>query len=491
MIDTAFAQLRLAASLLFGIPFSPDSLERLVAALRETRHEFGSIGAEGAEMVQGPPLDDAARGEMQFRRFRAQATRAARETAYYRQVFDQLGLDPARMTADDLIRVPLTRKEAVRANPDSFVRHSARPYLRCTTTGTTGTPTSIYFSSYEMRVYFAFTAIGSFFSGDITDEDIVQISTSARGTLGNVCLAGACAHLGAITYLAGVVDPIQALALLADERHLPGKRARTSILYTYPSYLGQLIETGLRLGYKPTDFGLRRILAGGEVVTAGLRARSAALFGDVLFSGGYGMTEIWPFGGTECPDGHLHFEPTQGLLEVLDPATRQPAAPGALGTIVATPLPPYRETTLVLRYQTEDAVRQLATPPTCRLRHHPACGPILGKLRLAVRHADGGTFPRDILEAVEAEEAVPLPGRCGFWAVPGGVAVEVVVRDDTPAVRAAIGQRLEAQGVPLRELHLYTDLAQLQHPLPLRGDLREQAFALSPLPDLLAPVEDR
>jgi phenylacetate-coenzyme A ligase PaaK-like adenylate-forming protein len=39
----------------------------------------------------------------------------------------------------------------------------------------------------------------------------------------------------------------------------------------YPSYLGQLVEEAKRLGYGPGDFGLERIMAGGEVVTAGLK----------------------------------------------------------------------------------------------------------------------------------------------------------------------------------------------------------------------------
>ena len=54
----------------------------------------------------------------------------------------------------------------------------------------------------------------------------------------------------------------------------------------------------------------------------------------------------------------LPFEPVHGLLEVLDPETRRPAGPGEVGTLVATPFPPFRETTILLRYDTQDVVRQ-------------------------------------------------------------------------------------------------------------------------------------
>ena len=81
----------------------------------------------------------------------------------------------------------------------------------------------------------------------------------------------------------------------------------------------------------------------------------------------------------------------------------------------------------------EDAVRTLEATPACRLRHLPGTGQLLGKLRLAVRRPggspDGWTFPRQVVEALERVEAVPLPARCGFWPVQGGVAVHVY---DTP-----------------------------------------------------------
>jgi hypothetical protein len=81
-----------------------------------------------------------------------------------------------------------------------------------------------------------------------------------------------------------------------------------------------------------------------------------------------------------------------------------------------------------------------------------------------------------VLEALEAVDAVPLPARCGFWAVHGGVAVEVVARADTAATRRAIERALEAHGVPVRDLRLVADRRQLRRQLPWRCDLREATF---------------
>jgi phenylacetate-coenzyme A ligase PaaK-like adenylate-forming protein len=477
MLETMFAQLRFAASVVFGIPFSTRSLDRLIDALYDTQHEFGALEPAGIDLMGGPPLDDETRREMQLRRFRTQAVRGARETAYYGRLFARLNFDPARLRHEDIQRIPLTPKEALRDESDAFVRRTAQPCYRTTTTGTTGWPTSVCFSQDELHVFVALSAIDLLLRRQVGSEDIVLISTSARATLGNTCFAGACARVGAQVSMGGLVEPAHTLALLAEKRHLAGKKPRVSVLSIYPSYLGELVDCGLRLGYRLADFSLERISVGGEIVTAGLKARCRELFGPVQFIEGYGMTEPWPFGGTRCAEGHLHFEPSHGLLEVLNPETGAPAQPDEAGTIVATPFPPFRETTIVLRYDTQDVVRPIAASLTCPLRQLPATTDIQGKLRLSIRHDEGWTFPRDVLEALEATEAVPLPARCGFWAVPGGVAVEVVARRDTPEVRSAIERGLYARGVPVRQLHVVEDRSQLQHALPLRCDLREISFS--------------
>jgi hypothetical protein len=50
--------------------------------------------ADGAELIGGPRLEDSTRKDMQLRRFRAQAKRAARETTHYHDLFSTLDIDP-------------------------------------------------------------------------------------------------------------------------------------------------------------------------------------------------------------------------------------------------------------------------------------------------------------------------------------------------------------------------------------------------------------
>jgi phenylacetate-coenzyme A ligase PaaK-like adenylate-forming protein len=476
MLETAVAQLRIAASLLLGIPFAQWSLDWLVQAACATRQEFGQLGHDGALVLDDPEIDADTRREMQFRHFRAQAKRAARETRYYEQLFVQCGLESDQLRFEDIANLPVTTKEALRDAPDDFVRRTAAPSFRAMTTGTTGQPTSVSFSNREMHAMIALATIGALSRGDLVPEDVVHIGSSARATLGNLNFAGACARVGAHFYVAGVIEPAATLSLLAEVRHLPGKKRKASVLNTYPSYLGELVSHGVAAGYRPQDFGLERIFVGGELVTAGLRTRCETLFGPVRFVETYGMTETFPFGGTACSQGHLHFSTAHGLLEIQIPDTAAPAEPGDAGNLIATPFAPFRETTILLRYDTGDVVRRLVEPPCCELRHRPAVSNLLGKRCFSVRHDHGWLYPRDVLESLEALEAVPLPARCGFWAVQRGVAVEVLVRNESANTRRLVWQSLEQRGVPVRELLLVEDSRALRQPLPRRSDLRDATF---------------
>jgi phenylacetate-CoA ligase len=479
VFTTSVAQLRFALSMGLGRPFSRWSLERMIDSMIETRREFGAISDEGTTLFGGPVLDDETRRELHLRRFRTQAVRGAQETAYYKRLFERLELDPSNLRIEEIASVPLTSKEVLREDPDAFVRKMASPCFRTTTTGTTGKPTSVYFSSYEMRTYIALFTIAGLFMGNIDESDIVQMNDSSRATLGNTCFAGACARIGAVVYLIGLIEPSHTLTFLAEEHHVPGKKPKVSYMSTYPSYLGELVEDGLRRGYRPTDFGLERIGVGGELVSEGLKERAQQLFGLVEFDEAYGMTETWPVSGQRCSEGHLHFEPTTGMVEVINPETEAPSVPGEAGSIVVTPFAPYRETTILLRYDTQDVARPIEGRVTCELHTVPATTPLLGKLRLAVQHEDGWTFPRDVLEALEGCDDVPLPARYGFWEVPGGLAVEVLARGTGSRIRRNIEARLEEHCVPVRELHLLESRDALRQPMPLRCDLKEMLFSAS------------
>jgi phenylacetate-CoA ligase len=182
-------------------------------------------------------------------------------------LFRRLDLDAAHLRWEEIGQIPPTPKAALRDQPDSFVRCNAQPTLACTMTGTTGRPTTVCLSTHELQTYIAFNAISHLVSGDITDTDIVHMATSTRAVLGNSCFAGGCLRTGALVVMGEQIDLVQTLAMLAQEHTLAGKKSRSSALLVSPSYLGEFVEMGLRLGYQPSDFGLERIATGSEILT--------------------------------------------------------------------------------------------------------------------------------------------------------------------------------------------------------------------------------
>jgi len=486
MLDVAVAQIRVALSIATGRRLNIRALDRLLDGMLATRFEFGMIGAEGAQALGGPPLDDEVRQKVALRRFRTVARRAADRTRYYSRLFTEQAIDPATMSWDDVRRLPITGRDALREEPDSFVCAGTRPVMRAITTGTTGPPTGVWYSEYELAALTGATTNHVLLRNLIRPDDIVQMCISSRAHLPVITISGTCYRIGAIVQVTGLVDPALALAQLSERRSIPGKRKRVTVLNVYPSYLGELIEHGLRGGYRPTDFDLERILIGGEIVTAGLMRRAERLFGPVEFVENYASTEMVPCGGNPCASGHLHYESSAGLHEVVALDGTGLAADGEPGSLVETPFPPYRETTLLLRYDTEDIVAPLSGPLDCEFRNLPATTHVLGKRRFALRHDDGWVFQRQVMEALEGSEAVPLPARYGNRAASAGVALEVLVRDDDPGVERAVRDQLEAHDVPVKELTLVTDPAQLSAAIPVRSDLRETSFTPAAAPALLA-----
>jgi phenylacetate-coenzyme A ligase PaaK-like adenylate-forming protein len=473
VLDTAVRQLRYGVALLRNRRVRVDDLRRMVDDILATQAELGVVGDEQRELMQGSGLDPEARATFDAKRWRTVVAKAYEETAWYRDRLDRLGLAPADLTLERRTELPPTPKQALRASPEAFVSSRSSPVFQATTTGTTGIPTSIWFSRYELDLAAGLAAVSFLLTGQVGPDDVVQICISSRALLGVGNTAAAARLVGAATVLIGMIDPAEALSRAAHPVHLPGKKRQVSVLTTHPSYLAALVAEAQRSGYRPEDFGLERIISGGEVLSDALRRRAEATFGVPVLDG-YAMTEIFPIAGIVCDEGHLHIPEDQGLVEVLDPVTNEPAAPGQVGQFVVTPYYPYRDTTLVLRLATGDLVRALPEPPTtCEFAALPATSPLLGKATLSATAGGRPVYQRDVLEVLEAEPAVPLPVRYALDPADDGVDLHVRVVEDDDGLRDRLEAAAAARGLPLRKLVLHDDDTTMPPPQFMRAWLRE------------------
>lgn len=476
MLSTAARQLQYAATVLRGGRFDVKALRATVADLRDTLDELGDPGADATELLPGgEAADPEIREAMAQRRVRQAVRHAARHTAYYSLLFDEHGIDPDRVGVDELTRVPSTPKAALRGAPAAFVSDRGEPVLMAQTTGTTGPPTVVWFSRYEMELSAALSAISYLLIGGVRSHHMAMSCVSSRATVGLIDVQQALGLIGAGFLAQGLVDPSLSLDRLAAPLHLPGKHPQITELYTVPSYLGALVQRAERDGWQAGDFGLRRVLTGAEILTEALRERAQEALGAPV-ADVYGMTELVPTTGFVCTQRHLHLAAEQAHFEVLEPDRDEPAPVGGIGELVATPYTPYRDTTMLVRYRTGDLVRRLPDEPfDCELAALPATSPIVGR----ARHYAGGPTTRQVLEVVQAERAVPLPTRHSLDGDPANPNLYVVAPGHSPRLLSRLEERATAAGLAVAQIRLVESADDLPQPCRVRADLYEHSFETS------------
>jgi phenylacetate-coenzyme A ligase PaaK-like adenylate-forming protein len=405
MFETGIRQFRLAWGMVQGRRLDPSNIARLVDDVLATLAEFGEPGGDAAELIEGPMADPKARLEVTNNSLRRTARRLAAESPFYARRFASVPADPAKLDVAGLRAIPVTVKADLIERPGDFRCADAPAYLATRTTGTTGRPAEIWLSRYEMELWPALGALASVLRGEVQPGDIMQVNISSRATAATHLAATSCRLIGAGWRSLGIVPPEASLEGMAQ--------GGATILFTCPSYLAELVTAARRAGMGAGDFRLRRMVVGGEVLSASLAREAARTFGVATVEDPYSMTEILPVTGRTCSQAHLHHDVNLGLTELIDLDTGEPAAPGMLGTLVITPYFPYRDCTPVFRYDTRDVARCLPdTSLRCELAGIPATSQILGKADQLL-HMPGGEVvaPRQLIDAIESLPAQPWPAR--------------------------------------------------------------------------------
>ena len=475
MLTTGIRQLGFAWSMLSGRGFRVRDVLALADDVRATMEEFGSPGDGAGDMLTPP--DPEIQQSLTRRRLRRTVRNAARNTPYYRHLFERTGVDPSSVTPDTIATIPPTPKEALRGMPAAFVSDRARPAVAAQTTGTTGVPTTVWFSQYELEITAATGALALMLTSGLRAEHVWANCITTR-SIAQYLMERSVPLTGAGYVPIGPVDPRVALDGLATPMHLPGKRPQITHLNATPSYLAALVKEAERGGWTAADLGLQEIHVGGEILTDALKERAGELF-DAPVIDGYSMTEIVPVAGQVCSHDHLHLPVDQGYVEVLDPVTLEPAVPGAVGSLTVTPFLSYRDTTTLLRYVTGDLVRLLpdAEKLDCEMAAVPATSRILGRV------TGSELATRDVLELLQRERALPLPTRYALDEAgsAGGPVLHVVAERASGDLLARLEGRVADLALPLGGVILVEDPVDLPMPCRVRADLREHTF--HPVPD--------
>jgi len=472
MFETGVRQFRLALGMAQGRRLNPRNVERLVEDVLATVAEFGEPGSDAAELVDGPMASPADRLEMTNNSLRRTAVRLAAQSPFYARHFSSAQVDPAKLDVAGLRAIPVTVKADLIERAADFRCTDVPACLATRTTGTTGRPAEVWLSRYEMELWSALGALGSVLRGELRPGDVMQVNLSSRSALSMNLAVSGCRLAGAGCRPLGIVSAETSLDNLAE--------GGATILLTVPSYLGKLVTAARRAGMGAGDFRLRRIVVGGEVLSPSLARAAARTFGVALVDDPYSMTEIVPVTGRPCSQGHIHHDLNLGFTELIDLDTGEPAAPGALGTLVITPYFPYRDCTPVFRYDTRDVARCLPDAPLrCELPGIPATGQILGKADHLLRLPGGETVTsRQLIEAIEALPAEPWPARYRAAASDDRIRLTLPVSAIAGLDEAEARRHFAAAGLDT-DLDLVGDdqAASLRH---TRGDMLETTFASQP-----------
>jgi phenylacetate-CoA ligase len=276
----------------------------------------------------------------------------------YRAKFDAAGLAPGDVRSlDDLLRLPFTDADDLRAGYPMPLRCVPEEELVRihASSGTTGKRKVMVYTQGDVDTWKTMMA-RCFELAGLTRRDRVQIAVGYGLWTAGAGFQIGCEHFGATALPVGPGNLEIQMQLLTDmDATCLCSTASMALL------LGEEVEKhGLR-----GKIGLKKCIFGSEAHTPKMRARFESLLGLEHSFDISGMTELYgPGAGLECAAHQgIHYWADIYILEILDPATLQPVAPGQTGEMVVTTL--CKEGAPLIRYRTHDLTRLLPGQCPC------------------------------------------------------------------------------------------------------------------------------
>lgn len=325
---------------------------------------------------------------LEFRKLRLDAINKilqhAERSPYYADVFRRIKFSGPLRSLNQLSEFPTLSKQTLRSEPRSLLTMTP-PWrtLVLNSSGTTGTPTDIYYTKkfhQESLAYFQ-ARLRDWAGVSIRDKRamfgvrrVCSIDQS-RPPFWRHCIAENLAYFS--------IYHLSPQNLPAYISHL--KQCRPQIVMGYPSALNIIAQSMIEHG---ETIQAKAAVTTSETVTAKMRENIEQAFGCRLFDQ-YGAVESTHF-VSQCEHGSYHVSPERGIVEILD--GDNPCPPGKVGRVVVTGL----ENTLqpLLRYEIGDAA-YWAEDQTCPCgRQMPILGGIDGRYEDYCETADGRRFLR-------------------------------------------------------------------------------------------------
>ncbi|NDV19395.1 AMP-binding protein [Pseudodesulfovibrio sp. JC047] len=296
-----------------------------------------------------------------------------KNSPFYRAQFDKIGLEPGDITSlDDLQKLPFTTADDLKDGyPLPLLSVPESDVVRIHgSSGTTGKRKILAYTQNDIDLWQDMFARCYELAG-LTTEDRVQICVGYGLWTAGAGFQHGCERFGAMTLPVGPGLLEIQLQMLTD--------LKSTCLCSTASMALLMGEEVQKQGLFE-QIALKKAIFGAEAHTPKMRRQFEDALGledsfDII-----GMTELYgPGAGLECQahDG-IHYWADRFILEILDPETLKPVAPGEVGEMVVTSL--QKEAAPLIRYRTHDLTRSL--PGQC------ACGVTMPRIDKIMGRSD-------------------------------------------------------------------------------------------------------
>jgi phenylacetate-CoA ligase len=296
--------------------------------------------------------------QLQLEQLQATLSRVYMNVPFYRRKFDEMRVDPDEFRSlDDLRKLPFTTKNDLRDNyPYGLFAVPLREVVRIhASSGTTGMSTVVGYSKNDIKNWSNLVA-RVLTAGGVTKDDVVQIAFGYSLFTGGFGLHYGAERIGASVIPISSGNTARQIKIMQD--------FRTTALVCTPSYALLIADTIQEMGIDINALSLKYGLFGAEPWSEKMRQEIQDKL-RIIATDNYGLSEVMgPGVAGECLQRNgLHINEDHFLVEIINPDTLEPVAPGEIGELVITTLT--KEAFPVIRFRTRDLTRLMAEPCPC------------------------------------------------------------------------------------------------------------------------------
>jgi len=306
----------------------------------------------------------------------------AGNSSFYRELFKNMGIAPDDIqTLADIEKITFTEPEQVAAAPFRFLCRSRSEIARVhnfVTSGTTGPRKKICWTQTDLERIIRFLSAG--------------ISTVAgRGDVVNIWLPGGFPYGQSDLLSRGVkkigARPVVASMDISSDDHLRLIIESHATVIFGPTRRVLRLTRELQHSHDLSRLGVHTLFLTAEYLPDGLRADLQKIW-NCRVRTHYGLTEMGLGVAVECEaENGYHFNEADLLVEIVNPETGSPVAPGDDGELVFTTLT--REEMPFIRYRTRDISHLITEPCSCGAKTLGKFAPVRKRLGVITCLAGG------------------------------------------------------------------------------------------------------